>query len=225
MDLHIPQITAENGLTTQELVYRRLRQAIMLGAVQPGTAITMRGLAEAMGVSPTPVREALRRLSSELAVEVQSNRRMLVPAMDPDRFAELVALRVLLETHAAASALPHVTERMIDALEVLDQQMDAALTGQDAATLTRLNYDFHRQLYDANPSPAAMPMIESLWLQLGPFHRRAVTAMQGFYRDDRHKQILTALRRRDSAALIAAIRDDIEDGVAGPGWHLLGRGS
>lgn len=221
MDLLIPQITADGGLTTQELVYQRLRQAIMLGAIPPGTAITMRGLAESMGVSPTPIREALRRLSSEMAVEVQSNRRMLVPAMEPERFAELIALRVALETHAAARALPHVTERMIDALEAMDDKMDAALTRQDAEALTRLNYGFHRQLYGANPSPAALPLIESLWLQLGPFHRQAVTGMKGFYSEDRHKQILSALRRRDNAALIAAISDDIDDGVARPGWHLL----
>ncbi len=221
MDFHIPEISAKGGLTTQDRVYQRLRQAIMLGMVPPGTAITMRGLAEAMGVSPTPIREALRRLSSEWAVEVQSNRRMLVPAMDRQRFGELIALRTALETHAAGRALPHVTDRMIDALAALDSQMDLALAGGDTEALNRLNYEFHRQLYAANSSPAAMPLIESLWLQLGPFHRQAVTAMAGFYREDRHKQILNALRRRDAAGLTAAIRDDIEDGVARPGWHLL----
>ena len=66
----IPDIIGNPKYTTQEYVYRRLRNAIMIGAIEPGTSLTMRGLAEMMDLSPTPIREAIRRLSSEHAIEV-----------------------------------------------------------------------------------------------------------------------------------------------------------
>ena len=64
-EFNIPDIPRIPGATTQEYVYERLRNAIMLGAIEPGTSLTMRGLAERLDLSPTPVREAVRRLMAE----------------------------------------------------------------------------------------------------------------------------------------------------------------
>jgi hypothetical protein len=70
-------------MTTQEYAYLRLRNAVMVGALPPGTGLTFRGLAEQLSLSPTPIREALRRLSSENAIKVLGNRRLRVPTDDP----------------------------------------------------------------------------------------------------------------------------------------------
>ncbi|KIO47727.1 GntR family transcriptional regulator, partial [Nitrosospira sp. NpAV] len=76
--------------------------------------LTMRGLADCLGLSPTPVREAVRRLSSEHAIQIKDNRRMTVPLMTLDRFEELVALRVAIEVHTAKRALPYMSDVIIE---------------------------------------------------------------------------------------------------------------
>lgn len=220
-DLNIPDIPENAAATTQEYVYERLRNAIMLGAIEPGTSLTMRGLAERLGLSPTPVREAVRRLSSEHAIQIKDNRRMTVPLMTPDHFEELVALRVAVEVHAAKRALPYVSDIIIEKLTEIDDRMDRFVAERDLDQLTLLNQAFHRTLYTVNPAQASMPIVESIWLQLGPFQRQAIMRVTEYYEIDRHKEILAALTTRDAAALRDAITNDIRDGVHKSGRNLL----
>ncbi len=219
--LNIPDIPVAPGATTQEYVYERLRNAIMLGAIEPGTSLTMRGLAERLGLSPTPVREAVRRLSSEHAIQIKDNRRMTVPLMTPNRFEELVALRVAVEVHTATRALPYVSDIIIEKLTEIDDRMDRFVIERDLDQLTLLNQAFHRALYAVNPAQASMPIVESIWLQLGPFQRQVITRVTEYYEIDRHKEILAALTTRDVTALQDAITNDIKDGVQKSGRNLL----
>ena len=217
MRLEIPEIETSARLTSHEYAYARLRNAIMVGAIPTGTLLTMRGVAELLGLSSTPIREALRRLSSEQAILPQDNRRMLVPKMTAGRFEDLVATRTILEKHAAERALPYVSAMLVQELRAADDLMDAAIIAQDYDRLTRLNQAFHRKLYQANPDSAAMPLIESTWLQLGPFHREFIKNVADFYVVDHHKSILNALDERDRNALVQAVEGDIQDGVVAAG--------
>ncbi len=212
--LDVPEIPMRADLTTQEYVYERLRYAIMVGAIPPGTNLTMRGLAEAMGLSPTPIREAVRRLSTEHAIEVLQNRRMTVPNMSLGRFEELLALRIALEVHAAERSLPYISNVIIDEMRAVDRQMDDALSDNDLDQLTILNQTFHRTLYRANPHQVSMPVIESVWLQMGPFQRQVIENIKEYYTVDRHKEILDALSSRDVAALLIATESDIREGMS-----------
>lgn len=221
--LDIPDIPEQSGITTQEHVYKRLRNAIMLGTIEPGTSLTMRGLAERLDLSPTPVREAVRRLSSENAIQVMDNRRMTVPVMTSPRFEELVALRSQIEIHAAKRALPYVSDILIQKLTEIDGRMDTSIAEGKLDELTLLNQAFHRKLYTTNPHQVAMPVVESIWLQLGPFQRQVITRVKEYYEIDRHKEILTALTTRDAAALHDAIRNDIRDGVLKSGRSLFAK--
>ena len=221
IEIDIPEIPPQADRTTQEYVYARLRHAIMVGAVPPGTVLTMRGIAEALDLSPTPVREAVRRLSSEHAIEVMGNRRMKVPEMSVGRFEELVALRVALEVHAAERSLPYVSDIIIDRMTVIDDQMDLSLAEGDYDRLTVLNQDFHRTLYTVNPNQVSMPVIESVWLQLGPFQRQIIKSLKEYFKVDRHKEILAALRSRDVTSLAIATESDIRDSISRSGRQLL----
>ncbi|MDQ7774902.1 MAG: GntR family transcriptional regulator [Paracoccus aminovorans] len=220
----LPEIPHDAAMTTQEYAYLRLRNAVMLGALPPGTALTFRGLAARLGLSPTPIREAVRRLSSESAIEVLGNRRLRIPEMTPGRFEELLRLRIALETHAAARAFPWLSDMAIAGLVQIDDRMDAALDARDLDGLTRLNQQFHKQLYGLNPDQAAIPLIESVWLQLGPFQRRAIEHLALLAPPDRHKEMLAAMRARDLDGLCAAIRRDVEDGQARAAALLAGPG-
>lgn len=217
----IPQIPFVEGQKTHEYVYARLRYAIMTGAIEPGTNLTMRGLAEAFGLSPTPIREAVRQLSSENAVNILPNRRISLPRMTLGRFEELVALQITLEVHAAERALPYISDIIIEEMVHIDDEMDAAIANGDHNAPTTLNHDFHRKLYVSNPNQVSIPVMESVWLQLGPFQRQVTERARDLSKVDRHKEILTALRARDVAALMIATENDVRDGISRSGRRLL----
>lgn len=219
--LEIPDIAVSPRATEQENAYQRLRHAIMIGALAPETTLTIRGLADAMSLSPTPIREAVRRLSSEYAIEVLGNRRMRVPSMTPAKFEEIFNLRVTIETHAAVRALPYVSDIIINTLEEIDDALDQSVEAGDPATQTSLNHDFHRGLYLSNPHQATMPVVESVWLQLGPFQRQVIENGMQFYLVDRHKEIIAALKGRDPMALSIGIEADIRDGIYRSGQMFL----
>ncbi|MDR3441269.1 GntR family transcriptional regulator [Telmatospirillum sp.] len=219
--LNLPLIERELKETTNQWVYRCLRHAVMTGLVPPGRAVTIRDVAAALGVSAMPVREALRRLSTEHALEVQDNRRIMVPQMTASKFRELCELRIALECHAAERALPYVTPQRIDELVAIDRRIDLANDAGDREAVTSLNQDFHRYLYQAHPNQVVMPLVESIWLQLGPFIRLALSKLKDFYQVDRHSEALTALRRQDPLALRIALEADIRDGITHVGTNEL----
>src|SRR5262245_43714079 len=100
---------AASGLTTHESVYRTLRERILIGGFAPGMAVTLRGLADTLGVSVMPVRDAVRRLIAERALTMLDNRRVRVPEMTRAKFNQVVFARQMLEPELAARALPAMT--------------------------------------------------------------------------------------------------------------------
>ena len=213
-DLELLMIAKPDDLKTHQWVYQLLRNNLLCGRIKPGKPLTIRGLAEILHVSPMPVREALHRLACESAVEVKNNRRVIVPVMTAEKFSELCDLRILLETHAAEGALPYIKEQDIETLEQLDGDIDAAVECGDADQISLCNQAFHRHLYSANPFQISVPLIESLWLQLGPFSRIAIDKLEKAYLVDRHAEALDALRNRNLFGLRRAIEADIRDGIA-----------
>ena len=205
------------GETVQQWVFQKLRRTVMTGRFPPGQAVTIRGLAEAMGVSAMPVREALRRLVAERALVLLDNRRVRVPEMTAARFDQLVTVRTLLECEAAARSLPHADEAFIERLHALNIASDAAVEAADTEAMIETNLAFHAALYGGRTDDVLLPLIESVWLQIGPFMRMALADLDQHYPVDRHAQALMALETRDEKALRAAIEADIRDGIG----HLL----
>ena len=219
--LILPQLQQVERMTSQEYAYKRLRHALMIGSISPGRSIKIREIAAAMELSPTPVREALRRLSAEHALCVLENRRIVVPEMSVPKFEELVLLRSLLESYAAKHAVPYINKVLIDELERIDARIDEALENNDHASTVMLNQKFHATIYLANPEQVIMPMIESVWLQLGPFLGVAARYVKDLYLVDRHKETIEALRRRDPRAVGLAIDADVRDGVSHLGREVV----
>jgi len=203
----------EASESVKQWVYRVLRRGIMTGQFEPGDPVTINGLAEALGVSAMPVREALHRLVSEGALELLDNRRVRVPDLDPQSFEEVLEARVALETRAAERAMPFIDERRLARMRAFDQQADQALAIGNFGRLVEANFDFHRCLYEARPGTVMLPLIESLWLRLGPFMRRAGETLSQTYQVDRHAEALIAIVQRDAEALKVAIAADIRDGT------------
>ncbi|UTA46983.1 GntR family transcriptional regulator [Simiduia sp. 21SJ11W-1] len=207
--------------TQQERVYFQLREAILCGRFVPGRAVTIRGIAEMLDVSPMPVREALRRLTAENALALQDNRRVTVPLMTAGRLEQIVEARIALETQAALRAMSHISAADLARLKALDDEVTRAIEVQDAESYIRTNLEFHLSLYRYGPNDVIMPLIESLWLQSAPFMRLVLNRIGLGYLTDRHVQATDAIANRDALALKLAIASDIREGIGALGQEEL----
>jgi DNA-binding GntR family transcriptional regulator len=203
-----------HGVTIAQWVYMTLRSAVMNGEILPGRALTIRGLAEMMDVSPMPVREAIRQLAAQNALEITASRRVSVPQMTALKFNELCEARIAIEPHAVARALPYIDNTILEKLNSFNNQGDIAIENGELDKKSPLNQAFHRVMYGAKPNQVCLPMIESLWLQLGPFMRLATSKLEEFYLVDRHQEAMEAIKAQDPFALQMAIQADIREGIA-----------
>ena len=217
----VDQDAAVDVVTVQQRVYSELRTDILLGRIAPGEPLTIRGLAERLGVSAMPIREALRRLAAERAVELLGNRRIRIPVMSPERFDDLLAARIALETEAASRALGYVDDALIAKLVEYNDEVDEGVRIRDYDRWLAGNFAFHSTLYSAQPDSVFVPLIESLWLQIGPFLRQALVYIGPEFTVDRHAEALDAVRARNRMALRIAIEADLRDGITHIGNELM----
>ncbi|PCI34584.1 MAG: GntR family transcriptional regulator [Alphaproteobacteria bacterium] len=185
----------------------------MSGQLQPNQALTIRQIAGILDVSAMPVREALKRLTTEGALTIKTNRRIIVPTLVPAQLAELIELRVELETYAAKRALPYIDEARITELKQLNDKQNAAFEKRDFQGIILGNQMFHRTLYTAHPYAVSMPMIERVWLQIGPLHRLSLAKLPDHYTHDRHCDIIQSLIQHNPFGLKSAIEADIRESM------------
>ncbi len=221
--LEVPARAADSDAATPLLradVYQALRWRLITGKITPGVGLSTRGLAVELGVSQTPVRDALSRLAAEGAIEIRSKRRVEIPAMTAARFADLLACRLLLEPEAAALAAARIDGPSLRRLRQIDAALDRAIEQGDVIGYMENNYAFHFALYQANGRPTLNRLIETLWLQFGPFMRVVYGRYGTAKLVDQHQIALTAIATQDAVALRAAIASDIADGMG-----LIGAGA
>jgi len=214
-----PEADEEDGDTGAEVtlraaVYETLRKRLITGRIAPGVAMSTRGLAQELGVSQMPVRDALSRLAAEGAVDIRFKRRIVVPAMTPERLDEVMRCRLLLEPEAAAIALPHLDADAQRRLREADAALDRALERGDVHGYMESNYAFHFLIYAARGPTILTRMIETLWMQFGPLMRVVYGRVGTAKLIDQHHVALEAIATRDEARLRAAIAADIADGMA-----------
>ena len=196
-----------------ERVYRALRSRIMHGEIQPGAALTLRGIGAEFEVSMTPAREAVRRLVAEGALSLSSSGRVSTPELSNDRIEELAALRALLEPELGSRALPRAHLALIERLEQINGRVSQMIARHDAAGYIRMNLEFHRTLYLRAQAPAILALTETVWLQLGPTMRALYGRLNRTEPPASHRMILGALKAGDEPGLRLAIRADATKGL------------
>ncbi len=200
-------------LTQQQQVYQALREQLISGRFSPGTSVSLRGLSKSMGVGLMPVREAITRLGGERALEVRRNGRVCIPELTRHRFEELMQARLQLEPLCACRALPFVTPETIAVMEACDLRMNQSYGAKDADAYMRGNYQFHFELYRAGGSEVLVALLESIWMQFGPFMRSVYEMTETTTIVDKHQMTLEAVRRGDGEAVGVAIKADILDAI------------
>lgn len=202
------KLPIDTSLRTQ--VYNSLREALATGKFLPGQKVTFRYVATALGVSLTPVREALRRLVAEGAFEMQPNRSVRVPQMTRARVLELRDIRMAVEGLATEKAARAATREQIGALRRISQDIMTARDRGDTATDRTKVRAFHFALYGIAGQPALLRVIEGLWLQTGPYlnllYPDYVASPEG---PAARARILKALQAHDAAAARREIEADV----------------
>ena len=194
----------------QEQIYQNIRAALLAGRFQPGERLKIRDLAAEWGTSPMPVRGALQRLVAEGALEGEARCSLRVPAMTRERFEQLLPVRMNLEGLAVELAAARITSAELGALQACVERMHLALEQRDVKGYLRDNSQFHLSLYQACANPVLLRLIESIWLQVGPFFNRLFTEADLSLRlNSFHTDCLKALQTGDAKAARAAIEQDL----------------
>lgn len=196
-------------------VYGELRTALMEGRFWPGHRFKIRQLAAAMGVSETPVREALMQLVRERGLEMHAGRSITVARLTLAQYLELRTIRLMLEGLAAETAALRMTDGGIAELAGVHSDLIAAETAGRWRDAIRANWRFHHTLYRAAGMPELLALLEGLWLRNGPLLNYLYPhAMPTYAGRHQHLEVLDALARRDAAGVRAAIQaDTIEGGI------------
>ena len=192
-------------------IYLTLRWMLTTGGFQPGESVSLRTLAKRLGTSAMPVREAVNRLIAEQALQMLSNRQVIVPHMTRRKFLELTRIRQILEGMVAGSACDNLSDRLLSKLEHEHHVMLVALASAPMSEILMRNKEFHFTLYEAARSEVLLPMIEGLWMQTGPFQALSLSRQKPLWQGHRHTALLNALRQRNREGVIGAIQGDISD--------------
>lgn len=153
------------SLTVQ--VESRLKSALILGMLKPGARLVTKEIAQQLGTSITPVREALLRLVASGALDVTPAQAFLVPAISVCRYQEITALRKTLEGIAVEKATREINRAGLICLNQLkDNFINARQVSVEA--MLKANRDFYFQLFHYAEMPILMGLIEQLWVRIGP---------------------------------------------------------
>lgn len=186
----------ERGFTVDE-VLRRVRHDIITGRYPPESQIFPKAIAEELGTSFIPVREALRILESEGFVTFVNNRGTWVTPLSLDDANDLYSTRIEIESQVVRLSTPFSASEL-DALDGLLDDLHDALVANETRRVVELNREFHFSLYRKSGSPRRLKVIEHLWL-----HSQRYQTLSVEQRDDagdrEHRVILDALRQGDHA--------------------------
>lgn len=210
----MPQAAGEKT-NTYDQVYEALANALMQGRIPPLKPVSLRKLAEALNVSPMPVREAVRRLIAEKALELQaSNKRLRVPDLGDERLEQLMMARLWVEPELARRAAPNMTKGLISRLKSDDAALMKALQNGDVAGYMQANQDFHFTIYEAAKADLLIDMAKMLWLQAGPFMRVVFGKLGTVHLPkDHHQELISAFDSKNADAAFSAMHDDIHEGM------------
>jgi DNA-binding GntR family transcriptional regulator len=178
-----------------------LRAAIMSGALRPGTFIRLDETAAELGVSITPVREALVKLRGEGMVQLEPHRGHVVLPLTRQDIQDIFWLQATIARELATATTDHITDAGIDELARINDALAAAVGSSDAETIAGIEFAFHRVFNQASGR------IKLAWFLLNaarymPVRVYAGDPEWGAVAVDNHRQLIAALRRRDTAAAI-----------------------
>ncbi len=201
--------------TKQDWVAEIIRERIIVGAYERGRQLKQADLAEELGVSITPVREALLTLEAEGYVRGLPHKGLLVPELVPEMAREIYGLRLTLERELTEAAVHNMTPDSLAELQDLHRMLVRALDSDDLQSVRTANYRFHFRLYELADRPQTLQFVRVLWAKY-PFTAQDVNRSRPCRMRDEHELFLTRVEQGDAAGAGESMLRHI-----GNGWHEI----
>jgi DNA-binding GntR family transcriptional regulator len=197
--------------TKQDWVAEIIRERIIVGAYRRGEQLKQADLAEELGVSITPVREALLMLEAEGYVRGLPHKGLLVPKLVPEMVQEIYELRLLLEGDLTARALERMTPSGLAELKELHRTLLSALESDDLLRVRTANYRFHFCLYEMAERPQTLHFVRVLWAKY-PFTAQDAKRSRPSRMRQEHELFLKRTEQGRRAEAAQAMLRHIENG-------------
>jgi DNA-binding GntR family transcriptional regulator len=194
--------------TKEEYVADFLREGIISGQFPRGSKLKQAQIAEMIGTSITPVREAIKLLEAEGFVLGSSHRGAVVAPFDINATEEITDLRVTLECKLGLKAVNRLSKKDLDELRDLQDQIEEASAKGDRDAVRSINYRFHELIYQAADLPQTLRFVRTLWARY-PFDLINKLDNRIDRASEEHREMLQALIARDEAAFLQALRTHI----------------
>lgn len=209
-----------------EAAYEALRDRISRGVYRPGDKLTVRSVAETLGVSSTPARDAINRLTAENALVYAGPKTVIVPILSEADLKEVTVIRIALEGLAAEEAAKNCGPQDLERLKILQSRINAGLERRDYASVLWHNKEFHFHVYARSGLPRLLSLIDAQWLRVGPsFYGLYPEFAEERYGVRNHEMVMDAIEEGDSRALRAAFEGDIRMGYLRLRGAVRARGS
>jgi DNA-binding GntR family transcriptional regulator len=196
-----------SAVTKSEAAYLEVRERIFDGTLPPGSVHNQEALAASLGLSTTPLREALRRLESEGLVELKAHRDMLIAPLTQREVHELYAIRLQLDPYAAALAAQNAGDDVLREIVRLAEQPTAE-TGRPGLSVNRI---FHRTIYSASGNHLLTQFLDSLWDRTDRYRLLLLQEKVHVAAARReHRTLAQALKRRDAEGVARLMFDHVK---------------
>jgi GntR family transcriptional regulator, rspAB operon transcriptional repressor len=197
-----------------DMVYQMLRQSILDQTFRPGERLQLDQLAAKLGVSATPIKDAVNRLAQEGLVDLHARKGTFVSLISVDDLAETLEIRCALECLAAAKAAKTATPEDIQEFAEMVAQMDVPIEDEhQRASHEQINLTFHQKLMELSRNRKLIKLYKSLnaHITVARVHYASQAWRERLVQEAReHHLILSALERRDGPGLTEALRSHIE---------------
>jgi DNA-binding GntR family transcriptional regulator len=197
--------------TKTELALNVLRQRIHRGELEPGRRLHLNVLTHELGMSPTPIREALRLLQADGIVVYRPHQGIIVAETSAEQTAEVITLRCLLEPLAVELALPRLFEAQLRDLERLHRRHLAAVESGRGTAMNQGNVAWHWAIYDAAGSPLLSEFIRRLW-EAYPWRTMWVLPDRAEQSAEEHERVMEGIRAGDASAAAESMRLHLTSG-------------
>ena len=191
-----------------EQAYHYILQSILSGELMPGMRVPAEAVADLLGISRMPVRDALRRLEGDGAVTIFANRGASVAEFTRDEVIQLIEMRAALEGLAARLALPNIGKHEIDELERLKQRMER--TSDDLVRWMAYHDDFHNYLTGMSRRALLMRQTERMRIMSRPYYRQYYEKTQELeILGLEHRKIVEVIRKGDPDRVETIVRNHV----------------
>ncbi|TLM98749.1 GntR family transcriptional regulator [bacterium] len=212
MERRLIPVTLDNYKPLREIVFEAIREAIINDTLKPGERLMEIQLAEEMGVSRTPVREAIRKLELEGFVVMIPRKGAYVAGLSMKDIADVFEIRAALEGLAAGLAAERITEEELEELERLLVKIGECIQSNDLNAVIEQDTEFHDVLFKATRNERLVQIVSNLREQIQRY-RTASLSSPGRMKLalEEHKQIVEALSERDVEKAQRLAREHIEN--------------